>query len=145
MAANVLGFLTSKFSEIASQHPSPFQGLNHHIPGVPSNYRTPPRPRNYSGVPIPYFGGDTINIDEEIAVGTSFSASENSDVEVEVLTSVHKDANQESKSGDSGAQEVTDPSPRTRKIFSFFAPNKRKIEIIFFGMRFLLDHILIFG
>ena len=124
VAANFLGFPTLKFSEIASQHPSPFQGLKHHIPGVPSNYRTPPRPCNYSGVPIPYFGGDTINIDEEIAVGTSFSTSEHRDVEVEVLTPVREDANQESKSGDSGVQEVTDPSPRTMILFSFFAPKK---------------------
>ena len=92
MAANVLGFLTSKFSKIALQHPSPFQGLNHHIPGVSSNYRTPPRSRNYIIVTIPYFGGDTINIDKEIAVGTSFFVSENCDVEVEVLTPVRKDA-----------------------------------------------------
>ena len=105
MAANVLGFLTSKFIEIASQHSSPFQGLNHHIPGVSNNYHTPPRPCNYFGIPIPHFGGDTISIDEEIAVGTSFSASENCDFEVEVLTPVRKDSNQESKSGDSGVQE----------------------------------------
>ena len=102
MPANVLGFLTSKFSKIASQHPSLFQRLNHHIPGVPNTYRTPTCPHNYSSVTIPYFGGDTINIDKEITVGTSLSASENRSVEVEILTPVTKDANQASKSGNSG-------------------------------------------
>ena len=113
-----------KFSEIASQEPSPFQGLNHHILGVPNNYRTPPRPPNYSGVRILYYGGDTINVDKEIAAGSSFFASKNHDVEVEILTPVGKGATQEPKSGDSGVQEVTNTVPRTRKILSFLAPNQ---------------------
>ena len=66
-----------------------------------------------------YFGGDTINIDEEIAVGIRFSWSENHDVKVEMLTPVREDANQESKSADSSVQEVTDPGPSTRFFWVF--------------------------
>ena len=101
------GFPTARFDKITTQQTPPFWVTNNHIPGVPKNYHTSPRAHTYSGVPIPYFGGDLINVDEEIAVGTIFSMTGTCKIEVENPIPERNDTPQASDDPIKSAQEDT--------------------------------------
>ena len=124
MAANVPGFPTARFDEIAAQQSPAFGVANHQLPGVPHNYSTPPRNCTYTGVPIPRFGGDPINVDEEIAVGTSFSATRISKVEAENPITARNDEPQESDDVANSVEGMNKGVSPKLKMFAFFWEKK---------------------
>ena len=125
VAANVPGFPTARFDEIAAQQTPVFGAANHQVPGVPYNYRTPPpRTRTYTGVPLPRFGCDPINVDEEIEFGTSFAATHISEVEAENAITARTDEPQESGEEANSVKGINKRSSPKMKMFSFFPEKK---------------------
>ena len=120
VAANVPGFPTARFDKIVSQQTPLFGVANHQLLRVPQNYRTPPHDYTYTGDPIPFFGGDPINVDKEIAVGTSFSATNNCEVEVETPITACNDTPQASDDAVNSDPKVKKNVSSKLSIFLFF-------------------------
>ena len=91
---------------------------------MPHNYCTPPRACTFTGVPIPCFGGDPINLDEEIAVGTGFSATRISEVEAENPITARNDEPQESDDVVYSVEGMNKCVSPKQKMFAFFPEKK---------------------
>ena len=73
---------------------------------------------------MPRFGGDIINVDKEIAVGTSFSATRISEVEVESRITTRNDKPQESGDVANSVKGINKRVSPKLKMFAFFLEKK---------------------